>query len=507
MTALMGHQVLGIQKIDAAEREGHRAICVTSPTGAGKTLMMSVRSKLKADAGGRVGILTDRKLLLNQARSELHGQDVLPGYVAASYGMIMDRRVTLLSKQTVHRRCMQGAPDQWVLPPLNYLEVDEAHGAASGVAEQLIGHYLRHGTTVVGWTASPVGLAHIYTKLITAGTKAELRQKGLLVPCHVYAPDEPSLDGISKRADGEFVQTQAAKRIMQTIVVGNVFKEWDRLNPDHRPTMLWAPGLAESRWFVQQWDRRGVTAAHVDGGTSDAERDDIFGASKDGRLKVISSFGVLREGANMPWMYHGILVQACGAVATFLQLVGRLLRAAPDKDHCVLQDHSGAWWRHGSPNLDRDWQLGDTNRSIADARAYAFLHGTEREPMRCCNCNGIRAYSDKSGPCPHCGWVYRQSVRMVRMADGSLMRMTGTVHKRKDVGDEDRRVWRKCLYAACYCQVPRTLNQAAADFKRRTGRSLPADMPYLPDPGSIDWARPVPSVYPDFARRRRRDDG
>jgi DNA repair protein RadD len=500
---LLPPQRYGVEAASEAERGGCKAILVTSPTGGGKTLMMSCRAKLKADSGLRVGILTHRRTLLAQTGEALSSVGAEHGYVARGFGNQADRRITVLSLGTVFHRMMDGDPEHWRLPPLNDLEVDEAHANATGIAEQVIGHYLRSGATVCGWTASPVGCAHIYKRLIVAGTKAEMRQHGRIVPCHVYAPDEPDMRGIARHANGEFSAHQAARRIMQTTVFGDVFEHYHRVNPHRRAAILWAPGRAESRWFCQQFMRRGVSAAHLDGTTEDAEREDIFGASRDGRLNVICSCDALREGLNQPHLYHGILVRACGAMSTYLQLVGRILRAAPGKDHCILQDHSGAWWRHGSPNADIPWRLGDTNRVLAAARAYRLSRGDEQEPQRCPECGGVRAYAPGK-PCPHCGHVYRQSVRSVRMVGGTLVKVVGTVHRRREQGDEDKRQWKKCLYAAACSLVPRTFLQAAADFRRRTGHPLPADMPYLPEPGSIDWARPIPAVYPEFRVRRKK---
>ena len=178
----------------------------------------------------------------------------------------------------------------------------------------------------------------------------------------------------------------------------------------------------------------------------------------------------------------------------YIQLVGRLLRADPktDKDSCIMQDHAGAWWRHGSPNMDYDWTLGDTEKSIAEQRQIKLEAGEIQEPMRCPECGGIRSFVAYSAPCPHCGHVFFTSVRLIRQVHGTLVKQVGTVHKRKDKGDEDKRKWKQCLYAARFARngSARTVAQAAADFKRKTGRSLPADMPDLPTPGSIDWTRP-----------------
>ena len=71
--------------------------------------------------------------------------------------------------------------------------------------------------------------------------------------------------------------------------------------------MLFAPGVPESKWFVEQFERRGVKARHIDGDTPDEVRNEILDRHREGDVKVISSYGVLREGADLPWATMSLL--------------------------------------------------------------------------------------------------------------------------------------------------------------------------------------------------------
>ena len=498
MQAHLPHQVRGLAEADNVEAHGCKAYCVTSPTGGGKTKMMVDRAIRHAETGARTLILANRRLLIRQTGGELGGHGADYGTLAAQYNRELYKKIQIGSVQSIYSQAVKN--QRWELPHFDYVEVDEAHANARGIAEQLIGSSIRSGSVICGWTACPVNVGHIYKELVIAGTKAELRSYGMLVPCRVFAPDEPDLRGVQRNSVGDFMPGPAAKRVMETIVFGNVYKHWRRENIAGYPTILWAPGVEESRWFVKSWRRYGVKCEHIDGTTSDGERKDIFQAHRIGDIQVISSYGVLREGANMPWVRHGILVQACGTLTMYLQIVGRLLRADLDSDKyaCVLQDHSGAWWRHGSPNVDHDWKLSDTNKSIAEERKFRIESGELREPMRCPQCGGVRSFVVSSAPCPHCGHVFYTSVRLIRQVAGQLVLQSGNVHQRVERGDEDKRVWKKCLFAARFARGgdARTVAQAAADFRRRTGHSLPADIPNLPQPNSIDWSRAVTNVFP-----------
>jgi DNA repair protein RadD len=500
------HQPRAVALLEGAIRAGHRSIVLAAPCGAGKTRIMADISRRAAAKGKRVGIFTNRKLLTRQSRDTLRKHDVDFGVLAADYSADWQAPVQVCSLQTISSRVYSAKT--WELPPFDLVFIDEAHSNTGGTASRVIAHYKERHAVIVGPTATPVGLTQkhtvngalepLYSTLVIAAVNSELRKCGALVVCDVFAPDEPDMKGVQVGRSGEFVQEEAARRAMETIVFANVFAHWRRLNPFALPTLLFAPGVDESRWFVKEWEAQGVRAAHMDADTDNDERERILEAHRAGEVRVICSCGVLREGADLPWARHGILVQPCNALSTYLQLVGRLLRAHPGKDGAILQDHAGAFHRHGSPNADRHWKLEDTNRSIAARSRKDREAGLEREPICCPRCNGVRAAGPK---CPHCGHEHVRSVRTVRMTDGTLTKQTGAVVKQKRQQSEEQKLWTSCLCAAG--RSGRTLKQAAGDFHRRAGKPLPGGLQFAPPPESLDWGRKVAEVYAWTVRNRK----
>lgn len=502
---LWPHQARGLDALDRAIAAGERAICVAAPCGAGKTTCMATRADHLSARGKRMAIFTNRKILTTQASGTLSRFDVSHGVMAAGHDPSVFRDVQVCSLQTISKRVFQrqkdGRQDAWELPNVDEVHIDEAHSNTAETARAVIDHYKFLNVPVVGWTATPVGLAGIYEKLIIAGTNSELRKCGALVRCDVYAPTEPDMRGVKFNAVGEYVLNGMRKRVMQCTVFGDVFDNWKRLNPFALPTLLWAPGIDESRWFVDQWKRKGVTAAHIDGDTPEEERKEIFEASKEGRITVLSSCGVLREGFDAPHIAHGILCQPCGGLSTFLQIVGRILRAHEGKDLAILQDHAGAWHRHGSPNADREWDLNDTDKSISEKKRKQREQGEDPEPICCPKCGGVR----KIGPtCPFCGHEHVKSCRYVRMTDGTLKKMLGPVVKKKAPKDPDQEAWKQALYAAA--RSNRTLDQARGIFKKNTGRYVPLGLQNMPPEGSQDWNRRAGDVYPWLLKSRKRKE-
>src|SRR5690606_2652442 len=89
---------------------------------------------------------------------------------------------------------------------------------------------------------------------------------GAHVVCHTYAPDEPDLRHIGPVKIGEdLTEGQNVKAIMRPGIFGRVYDNLVKLNPDLRPTILFGPDVAGSRWFAEQFTAKGIRAAHIDG--------------------------------------------------------------------------------------------------------------------------------------------------------------------------------------------------------------------------------------------------
>lgn len=487
------HQSQALHDTRELIRQGCKSIVVCSPTGGGKTRIIQEIAKSANERLKNVLILTNRKILLSQASETFLEAGVNHGIMAAGYHRSVANNTHIASIQTIDSRVFRN--ETWELPEADVVLVDEAHANASkrSAAERIITHYRDSGSCVIGFTATPVGLGRIYTNMVQAGTTPSLIEKGILVPCTVFAPSEPDMRGISM-SRGEYSGRSMRKRVMECGIQADVFKWFDTLNPDRKPTVMFAPGVAESKWFCEQFEARGITARHIDGETPNDERREIFDAVEDGSVQVVSSFGVLREGWNCPVVSHAILTQVCGAVSTYLQIVGRILRASPGKTRAVLQDHSGASWRHGPPDMERVWKLDDTDIRIAQKAKKDKKAGELKEGIICPECAFVR---EKGPVCPNCGHRHKMSHRRVYMQDGSLKKMTGPVIGRKKP-QTDRNLWTREIFAGAYSN--RTIKQMRWFFSQRNGYWPPDSV----CPHKSRWGERVLDVYPFAAKSRKR---
>lgn len=216
--------------------------------------------------------------------------------------------------------------------------------------------------------------------------------------------------------------------------------------------------------------------------------------SRAGEIKVVCNRFVLREGIDMPWVEHGILATVFGSLQTHLQSGGRLLRACPGKARATVQDHGGNWWRHGSLNADREWDLCLTPAMCAGVREDRFREKKDREPCRCPGCGLVLAGLS----CPGCGFKIdpRKKSRPVVQHDGELRDVEGDVYqpRRERFEPDTTKLWQSMYYRAKNGGM--TFRQAAGLFAHEHRYHPPRDLPLMPqDPR--DWYRQVSDVPRD----------
>lgn len=496
------HQSRAIDETLAAIYRGERRILVTSPTGGGKTRMMTEIAKNYLRRGRKVVLYSNRKMLIDQLSSVLNHHGLDHGIRAAGYEDERYFDLQVSSIQTEHSRVtLQGT---WDLHAAELVLVDEAHLQTAAMAKQLLEAHYQEGAIYVGFTATPLDLAHLYDILIVAGTNSELRGCGALVPAYHYGPDEPDLKHIGRVALGQdLTEQQNVKAMMTPTIFGRVIKWWEKLNPEAWPTLLFGPGVPHSIGFAEQFQRRGITAAHIDGAqvwvrgelmpSTREVRAQILNESKKGEIKIICNRFVLREGIDAPWLQHCILATVFGSLQSYLQSGGRLLRAYPGIGSVIIQDHGGNWWRHGSLNSDRQWELEYTAATVSGLREERMRAKKEPEPVLCPQCGLVLA----SSKCP-CGFNVqsRSKSRPVIQSDGTMKEMHGDIFRprrlyRKPEGPD---IWKRMYYRSKTKTGARTFRAAAALFALENNYSWPdPSWPFMPTK-EIDMFRLVADV-------------
>lgn len=500
---LWPHQEYALSALAQALAEGKRRICLTAVTGAGKSRIMFERISESSSHA----LYTNRRMLLAQLAGNMDKRGMTYGLRAAGHEPRLLEDIQLCMIQTEAARASAGRD----VHPSQFVWIDECHVNRKQQMQALVArHAEARECAVIGVTATPLGVGHMFDHLIVAGSNRELRDCGALVPVYHYGPNEPDTKWIGKIAigEGECGLPNAKRMEFAHRVFGSVVEWYEKLNPDYRPTVLFAPGVPESIWFAEELHAQGISAAHIDGKncwlegrlvpSDDEVREEIAARSQSGEIKVVSTRYVLREGIDWPWISHMIFATVFGSLTAYLQSGGRGLRACTGKDSCTVQDHGGNYWRHGSLNANREWKLGYTDAIVAGMREMALRQKKEREPITCPKCFAVRL---SGAACYACGYIHQNKGRMVLQKDGSLREMKGDIFRVRRMLPEDERLkkeWRSRVKNTAKSAKPtvrdRTFAQLEASFARDHNFQYPShDWPMMPV-NAADWFRPVREV-------------
>lgn len=516
------HQLRAVDLTRAAIARGVRRLALTSPTGGGKSLVICLLIEMWLAEGLRVALYTNRRLLVEQLNRTLEARGIEHGVRAAGWEDCSHRDVQICSLQTEGTRTRRAAErgNVWQLHDANRVIVDEGHLHTGPTARTILNAHHEAGAAYLLVTATPLGLAGQCDELILAGTTSELRACGALVPAMHYGPDEPDLRHIGQVVLGEDLGENQVRKAMGKVdggkadrkihqLFGRVLDWWKKLNPEQKPTILFAPGVGESIWFAEQFAEAGVPAAHIDGEhvwiegrlepTSPGIRDELLGncerpgAIRTGEIKVLCNRFVCREGVDIPEIEHVIDATVFGSLQSYLQSNGRGLRACPatGKTKVIIQDHGGNWHRHGSLNSDREWRLEYTAGMVAAMRADRLRQKQEREPIRCPKCGMILGCTR----CP-CGFEVegRKKSRPVIQQDGTLKELHGDIYRPRRITQQPNaaQIWERMYYRSK--KARRTFKQAEALFAMENNWGWPPHtLPLMPKE-PLDWYQVVGDV-------------
>jgi len=395
----------------------HNSVLMQAPTGAGKTIMAAYMASRRNDVN--VLFSCHRSELILQSSLSFRKFKIPHSYVATKMRFNPNDRIHIGMIQSINRRI-----DKLREPDL--LIMDECHHIAAKSWNRILDAW--PNTRVVGLSATPQrldgkGLDEWFDDLIVGPSVLELQEAGHLSGYKCFSFDPPDMTGVTKQI-GDFKQKPMAERMGTPKIVGDIVDHWLQY-AEGMKTIGFFSSIENSIKQAEMFNAAGISAAHVDGKTPAGKRSAILRKFARGLITVVCNVGLFDEGydlaanAGIPCTVECVIdASPTESLSKWIQKCGRALR--PKDFPAIILDHAGNFWRHGPPNMNRDWTLQGRTKKAKGSPAY---------PVKQCPGPCFFTYPSHLKSCPECGYEPPIVYRDLEHVKGSLSEVDSSIRE------------------------------------------------------------------------------
>lgn len=421
-----------ISKIGAAMHAEHRRILAQAPTGAGKTHIIAAIVMAAFGAEFRVLVLATRTRLVRQIHERLESFGVRHGVIAAPLPGLRNysAAIQVASVDTLNRRAI--VSEKIPLPAADVVIFDEAHLATAETRLRLLESY--PDAVRIGFTATPARksgrtLGVAFDCLIMGPSIRTLTAAGVLVPTRIFNTPivtEKELRALPKDIDSDFKPAALGELLSRPKLIGDVVGNWLRI-ANRKRTLCFAVNKAHGAALLDSFRHQGVAAEMLTDADDEVTREEIIERLEAGETSVVINCFLLAYGVDVPSVECIILARPTRSLTMYLQMVGRGLRSAPGKTHCIVIDHGHVVEHLGLPHSEFEWSLeADRNVNVAAGRAAQRKAGVE-SVRTCPECSAMWLSSEQGQACPSCGWVPRPRSKQIAFEEAELQELADDV--------------------------------------------------------------------------------
>lgn len=395
-------------------RDGNNNVVLVSPTGSGKTVVMSSIAQDQTTPGVAIAHRTE---LVGQISLAMARMGIEHNIIASSttvkfciYQHVTElgrkfynpnALVTVGSVDTIKARAKklhQWAQQQtwWMVDECHHLLQKNKWGGAVEMFPRARG---------VGVTATPIRADRkslhadqggVFHDMIVGPSMRDLINQGSLCDYRIFAPPQSitmSDDDIG--SSGDYKATVLRAKAHKSRVVGDVVQHYLKLASGLRG-ITFTVDVDQAVELAAAFNDAGVPAIAVSAKTSDTVRAEAIRKFRDGKVLQLVNVDLFGEGFDVPAVEVVSMARPTMSYGLYVQQFGRALRTASGKEHGIIIDHVGNVKMHGLPDAPRQWSLRNEERGKRTAAGERVTPVTS-----CTEC--FSAYEAVSPTCPFCG--------------------------------------------------------------------------------------------------------
>lgn len=385
------------EAVEAVWRNLDKQICVSLPTGSGKSLTIAelIRRFLEYP-DTHILLLTHKRELIRQNADTLGKH--LPIQIEIGIFCAGLRRKELKQVTVASVQSLVNAEE---LPPFEIIIIDEVHLVGRNDQSQYHKVFARFpDARKIGLTATPFrmdsgllyeGEDRLFEALVYEAKTGDLIEQGYLSPIiSKQVSEEADLSDVHIRC-GDFKSDEMAAVMDTDDITNAAVKDVLTRAAERKSILIFCAGVEHAYHVEQRFRQAGQESiATITEGTTMYERDELVTRFKTKDLRILVSCAVFTTGFDSPNVDCVVLLRATKSPGLYVQIVGRGLRKAEGKTNCLLLDYGGNIMRHGP--IDE---------------ISVLKKGEGPAPVKTCpECASIISAGFKT--CPDCGYVFEE---------------------------------------------------------------------------------------------------
>lgn len=340
------------------------------PTGSGKSVIIAeLCRRIFQYPNMRVLCLTHVMELIQQNYERL--QQVWPGNGAGIYSAGVGRRdvfnrLIFCGIQSVYKKAN-------LFAPVDLIIIDECHLLSpnrEGMYQHFITELLQHNPKmrVLGLTATPFrtgdGLlteGNIFDEVVYSLPITTLIERGYLAPLISKGGIQEADMSKVKITAGEYNTKGMALAFDRDELTKAAVKEIVQYGQDRKKWLIFGSSIEHCYHIEAELKLHGITTGVITGKTDKEERAHTLKRYQYGDIKCLINLNVLTVGFDAPQTDLIALLRATKSTGLYIQILGRGMRIAPNKDNCLILDYGGNIERFGpvdkiciTPKVQRD---------------------------------------------------------------------------------------------------------------------------------------------------------
>ena len=331
--------------------------CIVLPTGAGKSVVLAefIRRAVE-EFNSSIMVLTHQKELIEQD----YGKTIamVPDIDCGVFSAGMKR------KELGHKVTFAGIQSIYNImddvPSVDLILIDECHlinNKTEGRYRRFIDRMTKKNpyTKCIGLTATPYRLSQglvtdgglFNEPLIEPVTIKELQEKGYLSKLSSkLMKNKVDVSGIHM-VGGDFNRKELEERVSIEGYNEDVAEELTKWCAGRKSWLIFCTGVKHAEKMAEILCSMGINTACITGSTDKKTRENTLEGFKNGSIRALTNVNVLTTGFDHPGVDLIVMLRPTCSPGLYMQMVGRGLRIAPDKENCLILDFAGNIERHG----------------------------------------------------------------------------------------------------------------------------------------------------------------